>query len=308
MLYCAFQEGLIKQMVRNNVVLCLSGMALCGALNCSFAQPPVVAQMVRAALIAAPPAAISTMDKPFLFAYGTWQDKVKIENGSAILRGAGVTPKGGGGVNLQPPLDLSANPEYSPALKIKVGAANKMNLLRLVLRDRDGHSGTFEFALPAPGTEFVLVTPKEGASLAKPNSLDKPGQNLNLKQIMQWQFGGDYSGDGPLDVEISGIVVVAPSAATQEARAEKAKQDAAGFGEKAAGTGRETGAVPARPEFAESGGRLHRRPRYSRDFHSGGKSSARRSDKIRSAGKAINRTRCPAKKSIWFAAGRKSAG
>ena len=172
------------------------------------------------------------MDAPFLFAYGTWQGKVKIENGKAILRGAGVTPKGGGGVNIQPPMDFSAGSDYSPALKVKVGAANKMGLIRLVLRDVDGHSGTFEFTLPAPGSDFVLITPKDGASLAAPNSLDKPGQNLNLKQIMQWQFGGDYSSDGPVDVEVSGILLVAPADAAKAARAERAKQDAAALEKK----------------------------------------------------------------------------
>ena len=127
-------------------------MALCGTPNFSAAQTPLAAKIAASAALAAPPAAISTLDAPFLFAYGTWQNKVKIENGKAILRGAGVTPKGGGGCNIQPPMDLSANPDYSPALKIKVGAANKMGLIRLMLRDMDGHSETFEFLCrrPAP--------------------------------------------------------------------------------------------------------------------------------------------------------------
>ena len=210
----------MNRMVRYKVVLCLNRLALCGMLA------PLTMQGAKSALVAAPPAVISSMDLPFLFSYGTWQDKVKIENGRAILRGAGVTPKGGGGVNIQPAADLSANSDDSPALRVKVGAANKMNTIRLVLRDMDAHSGTFEFSLPAPGDDFVLITPKEGASLAKPNSMDKPDTKLNLKQIMQWQFGGDYSSDSPIDVEVSGILIVAPSEATKTARAEKAKAEA----------------------------------------------------------------------------------
>ena len=214
-------------MARYKAVLGLSSLALCMAVSFGGAQAPLAAQFVKSALVAAPPDAISTMDLPFLFSYGTWQDKVKIENGRAILRGAGVTPKGGGGVNIQPAADFSAHADDSPALKVKVGAGNKMNTLRLVLRDMDGHSGSFEFALPAPGADFVLITPKEGASLAKPNSMDKADTKLNLKQIMQWQFGGDWSSDAPIDIEVSGILLVAPGEAVKAARAEKAKADAA---------------------------------------------------------------------------------
>ena len=211
-------------MAWNKAVLCLSGLAL--AAQGGDAQTLTAAQVAKYAVVAAPSGVISTMDAPFLFTYGTWQNKAKIENGRAILGGAGVTPKGGGGCNLMPLIDLSAKPDYSPALKVKVGAANKMGTIRLMLRDMEGHAATFEFPLPPPGDGFTLITPKEGASLAKPNSLDKPGQNLNLKQIQQWQFGGDYSSDLPIDVEISAISVVAPSEAAKAARAEKAKADA----------------------------------------------------------------------------------
>ncbi len=219
-------------MVRNKVVLSLSGLALCGAVFSCRAQAPLAAKLAKSARFAAPPAAISNMDTPFLFAYGTWENKVKIENGRAMLRGAGVTPKGGGGANLLPPLDLSAYPDDCPALYVKVGAANKMGTIRLMLRDADGHSGTFEFTLPPAGNDFVLITPKEGASLASPNALDKPDQKLNLQKITQWQFGGDYSSDNPIDIEVSGIVVAPPGEAALAARAEEARNEAAALAQK----------------------------------------------------------------------------
>jgi len=158
------------------------------------------------------------LNQPFLFAYGTWEKKVRIENGVAILRGEGVSPKGGAGVNLASNLDLSRAANNTPTLRVKIGAGNTMTRLRLLLIDAAGRTANWSFALPPSSTGFVEVTPQNGAPLSKPNEPDKTGQPLNLSKISQYQFGGDWSSDGAIDIEVSAISFVPP---TEEVRAQR---------------------------------------------------------------------------------------
>lgn len=163
---------------------------------------------------------IIALNAPFLFAYGTWQDKAKVENGRAVLRG--ITPRGGAGQNVT--LDLGTEGEDSPALRVKIGPANKMAALRLLLRDAEGRGGAWEFPLPAAGGDFALVAPKDGASLSQPNSTDKPDQAPDLRHITQWQLSGDWSGDQAVDVEVQSVEIVPPSGTLVAARAALAKR------------------------------------------------------------------------------------
>ncbi len=158
---------------------------------------------------------ISQFDKPFLFAYGSWDKKVGIENKRALLKGA--TPRGGAGVNET--LNLAAHPNASPALRLKTGAGNTMKKITLLLRDTAEITGEWQFELPAPGDNFSLVTPQDGAPLSQPNKISKAGAKLDLANIMQWQLIGDWSADTPLDVEIESIVLIAPDAALMQQRA-----------------------------------------------------------------------------------------
>ena len=167
---------------------------------------------------------ISRLDKPFLFTYGSWEKRARIEGGKVVLRGEGLTPKGGGGCNVE--LDLSRSANQSPALRVTVGANNKMAGIRLMLRDANGQAGTWEFELPAAG-KTALLTPIDGASVGKPGSLDKPGKGFDPGHIQQWQLAGDYGNDGPVDVEISAITLVSPTADIAARRAELARKDEA---------------------------------------------------------------------------------
>lgn len=164
----------------------------------------------------APPSVISDLSAPFLFAYGTWEKRVRIENGHALISGAGVTPRGGAGANVN--LDLSEAAQYTPVLRVQVGPKNKMAGLRLLLRDTDGRIGTWEFVLPKTSAGVVLLTPKDGAALDNPNTTEKNGKP-DLKRIMQWQLSGDWGSDEAADVEVHAIAVALPDSAVKEARA-----------------------------------------------------------------------------------------
>ena len=165
--------------------------------------------------------ALDTLSAPFQFAYGTWEKRAAVQNGHIVLRGEGLTPKGGAGINFA--ADLSGNADLSPGLQVKIGTANTMRGLRLLLRDMDGHVGTWEYALPQPSANYATITPRDGASLAHPNALDKPDQLLDMKRLMQWQIIGDYSGDQAVDVEISALPLVAPDAALLAQRTAREK-------------------------------------------------------------------------------------
>ena len=182
-----------------------------------FVAPLFVALLWCASRVGADAAApvIDTLDKPFLFAYESWKDKVRIENGRAILRGEGVTAKGGAGQIGE--WDLSASPAFSPALRLKVGAANTAKTLRLMLKDDKETAGTWDYPLPPANDSFVVVTPKDGAPFSNPNALDKPNQTPNLARIRQWQLIGDWSAT-VLDIEVEEILSWAPDAVVLQQR------------------------------------------------------------------------------------------
>lgn len=170
-----------------------------------------------------PTATITDCDAPFLFAYGSWEGKVKTVGGEAIL--AGVTPRGGAGANCQ--LDLSAQANATPAVRLKVGAGSTLKTLRLLLRDAGGQTAAFDFSLPTTGNAFVLLRPNDAATLRRPNALDKPGGGFDLSHVVQWQFSGDYRDDGPVSLTIDAVSVAAPDPAAVAARAAREVEEAA---------------------------------------------------------------------------------
>ena len=159
-------------------------------------------------------------DKPFLFTYGAWDKKVKVENGAAILRG--VTNTGGGGYNVT--LNLTPQSDWTPTVRVRLGASNQSGGLRVLVRDDQKGSAAFDFSFKdVPPGEWRVLMPREGASLTQPNELDNK-QPLQLDKITQIQIGGDWAGNKPMDVEVNSIALLAPSAEMLAARAEKEKR------------------------------------------------------------------------------------
>jgi endoglucanase len=155
---------------------------------------------------------ISELDKPFLFGYLSWQDKVQTQDGTAIIRN--VDNRGGVGFNAD--LDLSKLGDASPAIRVRIKPGNQMKSLRLMIADRDGRNGIWLFSLEgrsSDATTWQWLTPNQGASLSLPNDtkVEKPGPP-NLSQINQWQLSGDWVGTVPADLEVDQIAVVDPSA------------------------------------------------------------------------------------------------
>ena len=123
---------------RRIVLVCLSLLLTFAAVSCRAQEAKNVV--------------LFPFDKPFLFAYGTWEKRAVIEGGKVILRGEGLTPQGGAGVNVLPPVDLTKYAEYSPTLRVRIGAANNLPKLRLLLGDTAGGVSFYDFSLPkTPG-------------------------------------------------------------------------------------------------------------------------------------------------------------
>ncbi len=167
---------------------------------------------------------ISELDQPFLFSYLSWQDKVTIENGVAVLKG--VDNKGGAGFNQS--IDASQWKDASPVIKIKVGPENQLKSLRLMLVDKTGKSGTWNFAISADASksdDWIWLTPADGAALSAPNDTnkEKPGPP-NLDAINQIQLSGDWNGTVPVDLKVDQIAVAEPTNLMLAMR--KAKDDA----------------------------------------------------------------------------------
>jgi len=91
---------------------------------------------------------VSGLDKPFLFAYLSWQDKVRTDGGVALVQG--VDNRGGAGFNTE--LDLSAWSKGSPAMRVKIGGQNQMKSIRLMLADKEGKNGVWNFPLEGKPT------------------------------------------------------------------------------------------------------------------------------------------------------------
>jgi len=178
------------------------------------------------------PFAVSTFDAPFTFTYLSWQDKIQITGGRAVLKG--LACNGGAGVNTQ--MNLSACAALTPAFRVRTTAANTAKTIQLQLIDADDFSGSWQFSLPPPSADFVLITPKGAAAVSTPNALHRDQKpvvgKLNLARIVQYQVQGDWQ-KGVLDLELDEIMLVKPDAALLAERERYAKQEAEGAALKA---------------------------------------------------------------------------
>lgn len=169
---------------------------------------------------AAPPDAeeVEGFDRPFLFSYLSWQNRVTTSHGIAVL--SGCNNQGGAGVNVE--WDLAGKADLVPTLRLRVGRANQAGALILMLKDQGEGEGRWEFPLAPTNPEagFATVWPRDGASLAAPNAIGKGGKP-DLAKLRQLQLIGDWAGAKPLDVEVDAVLLLSPTPAILAARAER---------------------------------------------------------------------------------------
>ncbi|MFT4176182.1 MAG: hypothetical protein QM627_05960 [Luteolibacter sp.] len=148
---------------------------------------------------------LTQIEKPFVFIYGEWAGKAKVEDGIAKLDPE--NGKGGAGTNE----NMSASPDQRPILRITIGKQNKAKRLSLILRDASGRSATWHYDLTVLTPEVpTFLRPMGNRPLSQPHSIDKvngqPGSLPDLQKLTQWKLGGDSSDDA-LNAEVSVILL-----------------------------------------------------------------------------------------------------
>ncbi|MEO1497854.1 MAG: glycoside hydrolase family 9 protein [Planctomycetota bacterium] len=145
-----------------------------------------------------------SFDQPLLFSYGTWSDCARTARGSLIIRGEGVTNRGGGGMNLQ--ADLSRFADRVVVARVKIGESNAAKELRVVLRDSEDRSATWRLPIGGlPHGRWIDVVAEGQATLAKPNSIDEDAGALDLTMLRQFQMQAGWEGPHKLDVVVSDV-------------------------------------------------------------------------------------------------------
>ncbi|TWU59994.1 Endoglucanase D precursor [Rubripirellula tenax] len=166
-------------------------------------------------------AVIADFDQPFLFAYGTWQDKAKTTDGIAII--AGVTNQGGAGLNVS--IDLTENENGSPAMRVRTGPNNQMQSVRLILVCESDYKPVWQFDLPPSDGQWHWITPRDGASLQAPNSTEEPVDGpMEVDRVVQWQITGDWAGNVAADIQIDQVAVVAATKSMLQERQRSSDQ------------------------------------------------------------------------------------
>ncbi len=169
-----------------------------------------------------PAPVISPCDKPLMFGFGSWEKAKEAfpANADGIHLSAKNAQGGAGVAGMN--LNLTGYGDWSPAMTLDVTQQNRAATLTLHLGDADGTSHTYKFDLRQLKAGVPQqVVPEFGASLAKPQNVEKAGTTpgLDLARISIFMVIGDWS-NKPIDVVLSGIVLVPP---TDELRAGRAR-------------------------------------------------------------------------------------
>ena len=184
-----------------------------------------------AGLLLMPPAALAAepapqpnpvvfaCDKPFLFGFGSWEKAKELfpvkADGIHIAAKNAQGGAGTAGLNVT----ASGRGDWTPVLTVAVGAQNKAAALNLHLTDADGTSHAYRFDLRALKPGLAQQVPADyGASLAEPQTVEKPGATPGLDGVAGLMLIGDWSGN-PVDIVLSGIQLAPPTDALRRQRA-----------------------------------------------------------------------------------------
>ena len=198
--------------VQTHIRIASCTLGLVFAANIRAATPPTQSAPV-----------ISACNKPFAFGFGSWEKSAKrFRCDAAGVHIVAMDGKGGAGLFAGGTISLAGCDNWTPAITVAVTEQNKAGALLVVLQDADGTKQNYTFSLASlkPG-QAALVPAEDGASLAAPQKVDVPGATpgLDLSAIVAAVVIGDWK-DTPVDVVLSGITLVPPTAELLAKRAE----------------------------------------------------------------------------------------
>ena len=164
-----------------------------------------------------PPDAVRLIDftKPFTTVEGDWKDKVRVENGQAVIESCGT--KGAAGSTVTS--DVFAHGDDCLAILVQVGPKNTAKTICVRMTDQDQHECVWTFQLPKTGSAFALVPATNGASLLLPNQPDPRDYSINdLRRITGISLLGNSEYASLVDVKVAAILAIKPDAAALAAR------------------------------------------------------------------------------------------
>jgi hypothetical protein len=152
-------------------------------LRCIFACLLAVAALACPAR--AQDRVLTGFNNPLTFTYGSWQHVARVETGRLIIDAA----NGQGGAGYAIARDLAALGDRVPVLTLTLSPDNRARAIRLMLRDSEDRSSTWQYDLQGQAVgRAIRLRPVDNAPLSRPSD---PARPLALRNITQLHILGD---------------------------------------------------------------------------------------------------------------------
>ncbi|WP_231615394.1 glycoside hydrolase family 9 protein [Novipirellula artificiosorum] len=159
---------------------------------------------------------LNTFAMPIGYAFGSFQEHVKVAGGVAHI----VAENGRGGAGYNVAADLSNCGADCPVMVVKRGTQNRASTLKLILQDAGGVKREFSYDLSKASTsEFTPLMPNDGWAVS-PAATDEVDRSFDTSMIQSQLLIGDWSGS-PLDILIREITLAKPNTELLAQRAAK---------------------------------------------------------------------------------------
>jgi len=146
---------------------------------------------------------ITDFSKAFDYQYLSFEKAITIENGQVHIN----AKDGQGGAGLFLELNAQAYADYTPALYLKIGPANRAAQIKVMLNSGEKNRGAFVYDLSAASMDQVTRLLPEHALALSPASASEPDRAFDPGAISLLQIQGDWKGV-PLEVFLDQIELV----------------------------------------------------------------------------------------------------
>lgn len=155
-------------------------------------------------------------------AYAGWDGKVTTSS-----EGATIDTTAQGGLLVNDAFDLTGFSTGTPALRLKVVEGHSDTVLRIVLRDADGSSGSWDVPLDdVPRGQAVTLHAVNATALTAPTRVDEQGDTpgMDLGKLIQFHIQGSWRGGKRVKLELQQLLILPESPEFAGMRERAAKQ------------------------------------------------------------------------------------
>jgi endoglucanase len=157
---------------------------------------------------------LRTFERDVTFAFGTFQDHVRVHNAALHL----TAPNGRGGLGYVDPIQAPAGDERAPVLHVTVGPDHRAGRIALVLKDAQDRERVFEYDLSdLPVGRESLVYPR-GGELLVPDADEADA--FDPRQINNQMLRGNWQ-NHPYDLRVHAVQLRPLTAALQQVRQQR---------------------------------------------------------------------------------------